>query len=122
MERIQEILEKQKTLIKVQIKMQAKFTMLKPILMSSVALVLGSAAQGADADRIPFVEIAPANSMMVIAVDDMEGMLRQLEATPLSGLSEIDSVQKMMTEKTSSIENAIIADFLSSLDTFLKPP
>jgi hypothetical protein len=73
--------------------------MFKSILMSSGASLIAVAAHGSQADRIPFADIAPANSMMVIAVDDMDGMIRQFKATPLSGLCEIDSFQKMMTEQ-----------------------
>ena len=82
---------------------KAQFTMLKTVLMSSVAFSIAFAAQGANADRISFVDIAPANSMMVVAVDDMEGMIRQLKATPLSGLYEIDSFKEMMSDQYSGM-------------------
>ena len=49
-------------------------------------------------DDVRFADMAPQSSMLVIAADDLAGMISKFEKSPLHGICEVDAVKEMMAD------------------------
>ena len=72
------------------------------MLLTSVAVTMASIAFSGDApvdgsNKISFLDIAPKNSMLLVSMHDMRGMVKRFESTPLSNLCEIDAVKELIS-------------------------
>ena len=93
-------------------------------IVATASIVCSVATPGGVEADITFADLAPRSSMLVVAVEDMEGMVTRFEGTPLSNLCEIEAVKGMFEETIGSMISGMKEDIKDAgldADAFMRP-